>query len=325
LRQIAAKQKLNDGPIPPQFIDQMLRSLLADLTGNTHRAEICIDKLYAPDYPAGRMGVVEFRAFEMPPHPQMNLLQALLTRALTACFWKSPYPGKLIYWGNELRDRFMLPHFIAEDLRQVIHDLRGAGYAFDPAWFEPFVDLRFPQYGTIITQDVRLELRHALEAWNVMGEDMQSGSTSRRVDSSLERLQVKVSGSNASRHAVTCNGRFVPLHPSGEPGVFVAGVRFRARRPPSVFHSATDIHAPLMFDIVDTARGTSIGGCTYHVAPPDGEIYEGRPATAKEARSRCAARFEDRGSSSRITAFTHEPPNPHFPLTLDLRWPLDEA
>jgi uncharacterized protein (DUF2126 family) len=306
-------------PVSSRMADRLFRHLLTDVTGSTHRAEFCIDKLDPPEGAGSRLGLLELRAFEMPPHARMSLTQQLLVRALIAQFWRKPYRQKLVAWGTSLHDRFMLPYFVQLDWEDIVSDLARAGYAFQSEWFAPHFEFRFPLIGSVAVRGIQLELRHALEPWNVLGEEASSGGTARSVDSSVERLQIKVSGMILPRYAVLCNGRPVPLQPTGKEGESVAGVRYRAWQPPSCLHPDIPVHSPLVFDIVDTWSSHAIGGCTYHVVHPGGRANEQFPVNAYEAESRRLARFSTLGHTPGPISVHKEEQNTEFPLTLDLR------
>jgi uncharacterized protein (DUF2126 family)/transglutaminase-like putative cysteine protease len=317
-----AFQQMPAGEVPqPWIVDRVLRNLLTDVTGNTHRTEFCIDKLYSPDTASGRQGLVEFRGFEMPPHARMSLAQLALLRTLVARFWKEPYARKPVRWGTELHDRFLLPHYVRQDFEEVICDLRRTGYPFDAAWFDPFFEFRFPHVGDLVTDNgIHVELRAGIEPWHVLGEEVTAQGTARFVDSSVERMQVKVNGMIGDRHVLACNGRRVPLRPTGKRAEFVAGVRFKAWNPPSGLHPTIPSDNPLVFEIVDTWNRASLGGCTYYVAHPGGRSDEAFPVNAYEAESRRIARFRLMGHTPGLIDPPPEEPAGEHPYTLDLRY-----
>ncbi|MFT4203910.1 MAG: transglutaminase family protein [Chitinophagaceae bacterium] len=289
--EIAFSEIPESGNTPFWLVDRIFRHLLTDITGNTHRSELCIDKMYSPDSSSGRLGILEFRGFDMPPHRHMSLLQMLLVRALVAAFWKKPYKHDLVRWGTELHDKFLLPHYVKKDIADVVAYLNQSGYAFKAEWFDAFTEFRFPRYGSLNLEGIQMDIHMAIEPWHVLGEEMSSAGTSRFVDSSLERVQLKVSGLNDSRYILLCNGVRVPLTPTDRKGEYVCGIRYRAWQPPSALHPTIGVDTPLTFDLVDTWNGRSIGGCTYYVSHPGGRSYDVFPINSFEAESRRISRF----------------------------------
>ncbi len=323
IEQIYKNRELFGQSMPPWLVDRSLRNILIDATGNTHRSEFSIDKMYSPDSATGRLGLLELRAFEMPPHPHMSSAQQLLLRALVARFWKAPYQAPATRWGTELHDRFMLPTFIKLDFDDVIDEMCTAGYGFDRSWFAPHYEFRFPVVGSVQAAGIELTIRNALEPWHVMGEEGAPGGTARYVDSSLERIEVLVSGLNESRYVVTCNGQALAMQCTGTVGEYVAGIRYKAWNPPSSLHPSIGIHAPLTFDIVDTWMKRSLGGCQYHVTHPGGLSYETLPVNSYEAESRRLSRFTTTGHTPGLMevppATINVAGSREFPFTLDLR------
>ena len=313
-----AQMPSGDAP-QPWLVDRLVRNLLTDITGNTHRAEFCVDKLYSPDSATGRLGLLELRGFEMPPHARMSLMQQLLIRALVARFYAKPYRQPLARWGTALHDKWMMPHYLWRDLCDVLRDLRAHGFDFREEWFAPFLEFRFPHAGEVQYGDTRIELRQAIEPWHVLGEEVGGGGTARYVDSSVERLEVKVHDFNPARYQLTCNGFKVPLQSTGVPGELVAAVRYRAWQPPSALHPMITVQAPLVFDLVDNWNGRSVGGCTYHVVHPAGRNFEHFPVNANEAEARRMARFWDYGHSQGKIGEVRQAPGQEYPHTLDLR------
>ncbi|MEB2784019.1 DUF2126 domain-containing protein [Algoriphagus persicinus] len=334
-----------ENEIPFWMVDRIFRNLLVDITGNTHRAEFCIDKLYSPDSSSGRLGILEFRGFDMPPHYRMSMVQLLLIRALMSWFWKKPYDHKLVRWGTSLHDKFLLPHYCEKDMLEVVNDLKGAGYDFDLAWFDPFFSFRFPFIGELRVDDIHIDMKMAIEPWHVLGEEISSTGTARYVDSSLERLQVKISGLTDSRYHLLCNEHRIPLKNTGVQGEYVAGIRYRAWQPYSALHPTIGIDTPLVIDLYDTWAKRSVAACQYHVVHPGGRSYDSFPINSNEAESRRISRFFDFGhtitpsasatktvqdeqKSGRYitkvnvkTTYDESPEmlNPEFPYTMDLR------
>lgn len=342
--EIAFSQIPEDEEVPFWLTDRLFRHLLTDITGNTHRAEFCIDKLYSPDSASGRLGILELRAFDMPPHAQMSLMQMLLVRTLVSWFWKKPYKHDLVRWGTELHDKFLLEHYVKEDIKDIVAQLNDAGYPFQLDWFDPFFEFRFPLYGMVEINAMQIELRMAIEPWNVLGEEMSGRGTARYVDSSLERVQIKVNNFTEERYTLTCNGIKIELNPTGTKGEYVAGVRFKAWEPWSALHPTIGVDTPLVFDVVDDWNQKSIGGCTYFVAHPGGRSYDSYPVNSYEAESRRINRFWDFGhtqgeviptevtstsnfvnrsvqpkTGSSTFAYKEIPVNPEYPHILDLR------
>ncbi len=317
--EIAFRTLEGDGNSVPWKVDRAFRNLLIDSTGNTHRAEFCVDKLYSPDSATGRLGLLEMRGFEMPPHSRMSLVQHLVLRALVARFWKEPYHKPLVRWGTEIHDRWMLPHFIWEDFKEILADLSSHGYEILPSWFDSHLEFRFPRIGEIDQFGIELELHHAIEPWHVLGEEGAAGGAVRFVDSSVERLQLKVKGMTGERYVVACNGYRVPLHPTGTQGEFVAGIRYRAWQPPNCLHPTIPTHTPLTIDLIDTWNDRSVAGCKYHASHPGGRSHEDFPVNSFEAESRRLARFFRYGHSGGEVHIKEPKLSPDFPYTLDLR------
>ena len=277
-------------------VDRLLRNLLTDITGNTHRAEFCIDKLYSPDSSSGRLGILELRGFEMPPNQDMALVQLLFIRCFFAWFWQKPYHHKLIRWGTLLHDKFMIHHFVKQDMKDVVEQMNADGIAFQFEWLTPFFEFRFPLLGKRTINEIGIEIRMGLEPWQVLGEEMGSSGTARFVDSSVERVEVKVNNFNEERYAILCNQKIVPLHPTSTQGVFVSGIRYKAWNPPSALHPTLPVNSPLVFELYDKFNQKSIGGLTYHVSHPGGRSYDTYPVNSFEAESR---------RISRVSEFTH--------------------
>jgi uncharacterized protein (DUF2126 family) len=313
-----ALPRLHDSP-PAWQVDALLRHLLVDVAGSTHRAEISIDKLFDPLTPHGRQGLVELRAFEMPPHPRMLAAQAILIRALLAAFTAAPYAHALVRWGSELHDRFLLPYFLWRDFEDVLAHLAAHGVVLPTDAYRPFVDLRCPLAGALEVGAARIEVRNAIEPWHVLGEEATATGTARYVDSSVERLELRALGLDHERYAIAVNHAIVPLRPGAGRDVQVGGVRFRAWSPPHALHPHLGIHHPLRLDVIDTWARRGVAGAAYHVWHPEGRAFDAPPLTRVEADARRTRRFTIEGPSPWPVRARKVAPHPDQPYTLDLR------
>jgi len=306
-------------PAPaPWLVDALFRHLLVDVAGSTHRAEVCIDKLFDPATPYGRQGLIELRAFEMPPHPRMAAAQGVLVRALVAAFAERPYRAPLVRWGQELHDRFLLPYWMWRDFDDALAELRARGIDLPAEAYRPFVELRCPLVGSIEIAGGTIEVRNAIEPWHVLGEEVTTTGTARYVDSSLERIEVRAQGLVPERHVVLVNGAILPMRPVGGDAQ-VAGVRFRAWAPPHALHPHLGIHHPVRIDVLDAWAKRSLGACAYHVWHPEGRAFEAAPLTRTEAAARRAQRFTHEGPMTAPVVPVKIDPHPDQPYTLDLR------
>jgi uncharacterized protein (DUF2126 family) len=317
--EIAFSQVNRSTITPPWLVDRLFRNILTDMTGNGHRTEFCIDKMYDPNSASGRRGLVEFRAFEMPPHAEMSAAQVLLMRSAIAAFWEKPYERRLIRWGTRLHDEFLLPHYAEADFKDALQELESFGFPLEPEWFAPHMEFRFPQVGELAVRDMRVELRHALEPWHVLGEEQVSGGTARYVDSSAERVQAKVSGWVDERYTLACNGAALPLQKTEVPGEYVAGVRFKAWNPYSALHPTIHAQVPLIFDVYDKWSGRSIAGMTHNVVHPGGRAYDDFPVNSNSAEARRRSRFFAIGHTPGPMEEPRPVQGPEYPRTLDLR------
>ncbi len=309
-----------EGDLPFWRLDRLFRHLLVDVSGNTHRTEFCIDKLYDPCSGRGRQGLLELRAFEMAPNPRMALLQQLLVRALVAHLYKVPLKSSLVRWGTRLHDQFLLPWYLWDDLAKVLEDLCHDGFAFELEWFRAHFNFRFPSCGKVLIEGVELEIRPALEPWPVLGEEAVGSTMSRAIDASTERVQVTVKDARPGL-VLACNGRRVPLMATTTPGLQVAGIRYKAWDQPFSLYGDLPAVPFLELDLIDPDKGISLGGCALHTFHPGGRAFDLMPVNAEEAESRWKARFEPHGRSSGKMNAPPEESHDDFPHTLDLRRP----
>ena len=304
-------------PDSPVMIDAILRNLLMDWNGNTHRAELSVDKFYNYNTSNGQNGLIEFRAFEMVPEPEMLLAANVLLRCLAAAFAEKPYTEPLIDWREALHDKFALPTFLKEDLQKVIAYLNGSGFSFPEDAFDAQLEFRFPVVTRFEAGKVEWTLRQALELWPVMGEHQGTG---RVVDSTTDRLELSATGLESAPALIAAvNGIKIPLIPS-RTGSAVGAIRYRLFNNPWGLQPQIQAHSPLHFEIIDEASGKVLHAFDYHNWKTDSAKYDGLPETGDEARKRVKERLKQRPDRHDATATVGQLSiSPHAPFTLDLR------
>jgi uncharacterized protein (DUF2126 family) len=255
-----------EAPASPIMIDAILRNLLLDYNGNTHKAEVSVDKFFNPFMPKGRLGLVEFRSIEMSPDIEQFLAIQALWRALAASFVTKPYQEPLVDWKGKLHDDFLLPFFLEEDLCKVIEYLNESGFSFERDWFLPHLKFRFPILAEEKAGDSLWHLRRALEPWPLLGEQPTASGLVRCVDSSTERLEIRLFAPSKDRKktpvTILVNGWNLPLHPHPKGG-FIGAVRFRTFILPTCLHPQVLPHTPLLIQFFDDS-GKNIGSWNYH-------------------------------------------------------------
>lgn len=269
-------------PADAAAIDSILRNLLLDLHGNTHKAEVSVDKFFNPFIPNGRLGLVEFRAIEMSPDAPTFLSIHALWRALAASLATRPFREPVRDWQGALHDRFLLPSFLERDLQEVLTYLEQDGFSFETSWFRTHLHFRFPFLAEESLGDGHWTLRRAVEPWPLLGEQpTPSGGLVRCVDSSTERLEIRLLGLPEETE-VRINGHLLPLetHPGG--GRF-GGVRFRTAWLPTCLHPQVAPHTPLEISFLEHP-GKQLGVWHYLSLPLEADGKTRRVIPAKETR-----------------------------------------
>ncbi len=317
---------------PPNLplFDLLFRDLLMDRSGNTHRAEISVDKLWNPYAPNGRLGLVEFRAFETHPAAAVQSTTALFIRAILARLAAAPFKAPFVRWAGELHDRFFLPAFVWEDLAVICADLQEHGIAFDPEWLRTPWEFRFPKIGefSVALEDVEtktkktftVQFRQALEAWPLLGESPNAGTVARTVDSSLDRLEARISDAKLLETGLLLvNGLPCEFRATAD-GAAACGIRYRAFYLTPSLQPHIPVHAPLLLEWVDRESLTVIAAARWHVWNPTHSPYPAVPANDAEAAARRTERWQPwtatLGQSRFIPKIDFPPEGKH---TLDLR------
>jgi uncharacterized protein (DUF2126 family)/transglutaminase-like putative cysteine protease len=230
-----------------QQIHEILRHLHTDISGNTHRSEISVDKFWTP--PNGCLGLVEFRAIESFPRVDWSAAVVLLWRALIVYLLKQPIRTALLDWGSELHDRFFLPTALWMDLTNVLSDLAQFGFGFEPTLFRDIWEWRFPA----LLEIDGLSVRRGLDAWPLLAETPSiGGNTSRFVDTSAERLEFAATTDFQQDYSVFVNSRELSFR-SLSPKEPVAGLRYRSSALYPSLHPQLATQLPLWLTLIDRA------------------------------------------------------------------------
>jgi len=279
----------------PDALWGSLAPLLTDRFGNTHRSEVNVEKLFNPWLPGrGKLGVVELRALRQAPSPEHDVARAALFRSVLARLVKKDYPVGLRDWGTVLHDRFALPYYLAHDLGEVLDDVERAGFGLDEALVAEILDDGHRRFGEAELDDgVRLEVRRAVEFWPLVGDLSQQNQTTRLVDASTTRLELRLVGPQPGtvRVGVRVGDRsyLLPMvqHEAGDQRIAVFGVRYRTFAPRPGLHPSLEPVDPLVVDVV----GMQARRIALHSWIPGGGVYPALPADDEEAARRRADRM----------------------------------
>lgn len=312
----------------PELIWRSLAPFLADISGNTHRAELNIEKLWNP-YLAGRgrLGLVEFRALRMADSPERLAAVAALLRAVTARLAALPFDAELTDWGAQLHDRYALPFCLRDDLRAVLEDLEQAGFGLAPALRSVLSDDEFRVLGRVAFDTVELTVKRAFEPWPLVGDAAaQDRGTSRLMDASSTRIELCLRprpgrpDQDFDDWGIAAEGCDLPLRgASDEAGpARLFGLRYRRYVPWAGLHPSLPAQGPIDLLLWHPQRREA-RRITLHEWRPDRQAYDGLPKDAQDARARRAERILVEDVPPPDPPPPQAPPHALTPWCLDLR------